>query len=117
MRITNKKVIMLMAELIKQSLSYNDFKRYCKEFPRELDYNIYQYGNLDIYDYDLFKRLKSFGVTQKSVTEFEKVLDWNCTYKHRENLRYTYYLLVRKASDFLLNELKHNKLSEQDFIY
>ena len=116
MRITNKKVIAEMAELIKENLCLNDFMRYCKEFQRELDYNIYQYGNLDIYDYDLFKRLESFGVTQKSITEFKKVLDTGCTYTHRENLRNTYKLLVRRASQYLIDEIEENKLSENDFI-
>ena len=116
MRITNKKAILVMAELIKNELSINDFLRYCKEFKRELDFNIYQYGNLDVYDYQLFERLKNIGITQKAVTEFEKVLDENCTYKHRENLRNCYMLLVRKASQFLLDEIKFNRLSENDFL-
>jgi hypothetical protein len=116
MRISNKKVINAMAELIKENLCFNDFKRYYQEFSRELDYNIYQYGNLDVYDYDLFQRLQAFGVTQKSVTEFEKVLDWDCTYKHRENIRNTYKLLVRHATQFLINEIRQNKLNENDFL-
>lgn len=116
MRISNKKVIEQMAQLIKENLSYNDFKRYCKEFKHELDFNIYQYGNLDIYDFNLYERLKDFGVTQKSVTEFEKVLDFGCTYKHRENLRDTYKLLVRKASNYLIDEIKFNRLSKCDFM-
>lgn len=116
MRISNQKVIKSMAELIKQELSYNDFMRYYKEFQRELDYNIYQYGNLDVYDYDLFTRLQSFGVTQKSVTDFEKVLDTGCTHKHRENLRDTYKLLVRKASNYLIDEIRFNRLSNEDFM-
>ena len=115
MRISNKKVIKSMAELIKNELCYDDFIRYYKEFQRELDFNIYQYGNLDVYDYDLFTRLQAFGVTQKSVTEFEKVLNTGCTYKHRENLRDTYKSLVRKASNYLMDEIRFNRLSNEDF--
>ena len=116
MRITNKKAISSMANLIKNELSFNDFLRYCKEFKRELDFNIYQYGNLDVYDYQLFERLKNIGIIQKAVADFEKVLDENCTYKHRENLRNCYMLLVRKASEFLLDEIRQNKLNENDFL-
>lgn len=97
MRITNKKVIEQMKNLIKESMSENDIKRYKKEFPYEYDYNVYMYGNLDCYDYDLFERLKSFGIDTKAVTEYEKVLNGGCTYKHRENIRNTYKTLVRKA--------------------
>lgn len=97
MRITNKKVIEQMKELIKECMCENDIKRYKKEFHYEYDYNVFMYGNLDCYDYDLFKRLKEFGVDTKAVTEYEKVLNGGCTYKHRENIRNAYKTLVRKA--------------------
>ena len=116
MRIRNKKVINEMANLIKENLCYNDFIRYYKEFKSELDFNIYQYGNLDVYDYDLFTRLQAFGVTQKSVTEFEKVLNTGCTYTHREKLRDSYKLLVRYASNYLMDEIRFNRLNENDFL-
>lgn len=55
---------------------------------------MYEYGNFDIYDYDLYCTLVKCGVTTKPVKEFEKVLDWGCTYKHRENIRNEYVKLV-----------------------
>ena len=98
MNINNKKVIKAMKQYILEVMDESEVKRYKKEFPFELDYNIYTYGNLGIYDYDLFKRLKDFGVTNSSVKEYEKVLDFGCTYKHRENIRKNYMYLVRLAA-------------------
>lgn len=104
MRITNKKVVKLMKDMIKEHMDKDDILRYVKSFPYEYDYNIYTYGNLDIYDYDLFKRLKDFGVNTKAVAEYEKVLNWGCTYKHRENIRNAYKTLVRKAVQEITEE-------------
>lgn len=97
MNINNKKVIEDMKQYIFKMMDKSEILEYKKTFPREIDYNIYTYGNLDIYDYDLFKRLKDFGVTNSSVKEYEKVLDFGCTFKHRENIRETYMRLVRLA--------------------
>lgn len=105
MRITNKKVIEQMKKLIKERMCDNDIKRYVREFKYKYDYNIFMYGNLDCYDYDLFKRLKEFGVDTKAVTNYEKVLYGGCTYKHREDIRNTYKTLVRKATQELIEEL------------
>ena len=55
---------------------------------------MYEYGNFDVWDYDLYCTLVKCGVTTKPVKEFEKVLDWGCTYKHRENIRNEYVKLV-----------------------
>ena len=106
MNCTNKKVINHMKELIKDCMDISDVQKYFKTFPYEYDFNVFQYGNLDCYDYDLFKRLKDFGVTTKAVTEYEKVLDGGCTYKHRENIRNTYKTVVRKAVQELIRETK-----------
>jgi len=98
MNINNKKVVNAMKQYILEVMDKSEVLRYKKEFPYELDYNLYTYGCLDIYDYDLFKRLKEFGVTNSSVKEYEKVLDFGCTYKHRENIRRNYMYLVRLAA-------------------
>lgn len=94
---TNKKVINKMKDLILNYMDVKEVIRYKENFPYELDYNIYQYGCLDCYDYDLYKRLADFGVTTKPVTEYEKVLDFGCTYKHREDIRNLYKIVVRRA--------------------
>ena len=106
MRINNQKVIRQMAEYILENMDISEIIRYKKEFPFINDYNIYTYGCLDIYDYDLFKRLKDFGVDTKAVTEYEKILDGDCTYKHRENIRNTYKALVHNAVNYILKRDK-----------
>jgi len=106
MRINNQKVVKQMAEYILENMDMSEVVRYKKNFPFEYDYNIYAYGNLDIYDYDLFKRLKYFGVDTKAVTEYEKILDGGCTHKHRENIRNTYTALVRNAVNYILKQDK-----------
>lgn len=105
MRISNKKVIDGMAKYIKSAMLMKDIKRYFKEFKyKEIDFNIYQYGNLDIYDYDLYLRLVNLGVDTKPVTEYSKVLNFGCTMKHREDIRNLYKRLVRVAVFKIINE-------------
>ena len=108
---TNKKVINKMKELILNCMDIKEVIRYWKEFPYELDYNIFQYGCLDCYDYDLYKRLKEFGVNTKAVTEYEKVLDFGCTYKHRENIRNLYKIVVRRAVQEITREFQFNVIN------
>lgn len=97
MRPSNKLVIDKMIDYMTSVMDLSEIVRYRMSFPKEYDYNIYQYGNLDIYDYDLYKRLVEFGVDTKAVQEYTKVLDFGCTYKHREDIRNTYKDLVRRA--------------------
>ena len=113
MRINNKKVIDGMARYIMNSMSIEEIKRYFKEFRySEVDFNIYQYGNLDIYDYDLYLRLVDLGVDTKPVKEYSKVLDFGCTMKHREDIRNLYKRLVRLAVRKIINEDRfHHKTS------
>lgn len=116
MIISNQKVIDRMKELIRKNVSMNDFERYVHKFPERKDFNLYSYGNLDIYDYDLYKRLKDFGVTIKAVKEYEKVLDFGCTYKHRENIRNAYIRLVSYAARQLNWDIRRKRITEKDFI-
>lgn len=116
MRLNNKIVVDKMCKLIRASLCFDDFKEHIKTFYKEYDFNIFQYGCLDIYDYDLYKRLNDFGVTTKAVTEYAKVLDSECTYKHRENIRQAYKSLVRRAAQKLYCQIKYEGLNENDFI-
>ena len=116
MKLNNTRVIKKMKDLIRENLSLNDFQKYLKEFKYEYDFNIFQYGNLDIYDYDLYKRLEDFGVTTKAVLEYSKVLDFGCTYKHRENIRNDYKTLVRRAARSLYTDIRVGRLTENDFI-
>ena len=65
-------------------------RHYKKEFGRNVAQTIYEYGCLDCYDYDLYLTLVNLGVNTKPVKEYSKVLDWGCTYKHREAIRQEY---------------------------
>lgn len=55
-----------------QAMGLNEVERYRKEFPRETDYNLAQYGNLLIYYYDVramyeragYKSLKGWSDTK-----------------------------------------------------
>lgn len=106
MRTSNKKAIRAMAEFILDAMGVSEVKRYKKEFPFEYDYNIYQYGCLDIYDYNLYLRLVNIGIDTKAVIEYTKILDHGCTYKHRENIRNTYKTLVHNAVKYILDNNK-----------
>lgn len=110
MRINNKKVIDGMAKYIKSVMCMEDIRRYFKEFKyKEIDFNIYQYGSLDIYDYDLYLRLVNLGVDTKPVKEYSKVLDFGCTMKHREDIRNLYKRLVRQTVQKIINEDKFHE--------
>ena len=112
MRISNKKVVDGMAKYIMNSMSIEEIKRNFKEFRyNEIDYYIYQYGNLDVYDYDLYLRLVDLGVDTKPVKEYSKVLDFGCTMKHREDIRNLYKRLVRLAVRKIINEDRFHKTS------
>lgn len=104
MRTNSQEAIKQMAEYILEYMDKSEVERYKINFPFIKDYNIYGYGNLDICDYDLFKRLKGFGIDTKAVIEYEKVLDYGCTPKHRGNIRNDYRQLVRNAVNYILAE-------------
>ena len=44
-----------------QELGTEEVKRYKKEFPFEIDYNLFMYGNLRIYNYDIMELFKKAG--------------------------------------------------------
>ena len=98
----NKKVREQFKKYMVETMTLPEIKRYAKSFPYEYDFNIYQQGNLDVYDYDLFLRLQGLGIDTHAVKEFEKVLNTGCTGDHRENLRNTYKQLVRRCTQELL---------------
>lgn len=105
MNINNKILINKMKNLILNKMCKGEVLRYYNSFKgKEYDYNIYTYGCLDIYDYDLFIRLKDFGLTTKPVRECEKVLNGGCTYKHRKDIRNAYKTLVRYATQSIMKD-------------
>ena len=117
MRATNKKAVEAMSNYIMASLCYSDFKRYTKEFPNEIDFNIYQYGNLDVYNYDLFMFFKLLGVDEKFVKNYEKELntDDGVSDKTINATIYAYKLLVRRGVAHLNKKLSVGMITEKDF--
>lgn len=104
-KVTNKKLIEKMAYYITQNMDIEEVKRYRKNFPIELDYNIYQYGNLDVYDCDLYTTLYNMGLRTKAVTDYHNNLDtMPFPYKYREAIRNTYKYLVRLAVDKIITD-------------
>ena len=55
--------------------SISEIKRYAKEFPKEYDYNIAQYGNLIIYHDDVLAMYKKYGY--KSLDRLSSDDRWN----------------------------------------
>lgn len=41
-------------------LGKEDIKRYMHNFPNEIDFNIYQYGNMRIYNYEIIDLYKNY---------------------------------------------------------
>ena len=56
-----------MCETKKESIC--EIKRYAKNFSKELDYNLYEYGNLLIWDGDMKDLYKDYKSLQKSSIE------------------------------------------------
>ena len=52
-----------------------EIKHYAKEFPKELDYNIAQYGNLIVYHDDVLAMYKKYGY--KSLDRLSNGAIWN----------------------------------------
>lgn len=99
MNINNKKVINKMVDFMLSNIELLDIIRYYNEFKYELDYNIYQYGNLDIMDWELENTLRSFGVTK--------------TFKNKNDLRSSYMYLVRLTTNKIMTTLT-NKLKTDE---
>lgn len=59
----NKVLNYIFEEL--QELGIEEVLRYKKEFPNVVDFNLYQYGNLTIYNYDIEQIYKNAGYISK----------------------------------------------------
>ena len=99
MNINNKKVIDKMIGFILSNVDTSDIERYYKQFPYEYDYNIYQYGNLDVMYWELKERLRKFGVTKK--------------FKNNEDVELTYMYLIRMAVNKII-KLQKTKLKIEE---
>lgn len=104
-RIDNKNFLEKFAYMMLSNMSIEEIKRYIKEFPRELDFNIYQYGNLDCYDYDLYKCLYYMGLRTKAVMNYHNNLDvMPFPYKHKEAIRNEYKKAIRYTVKYIKKE-------------
>lgn len=72
----NKVLNIILDDL--QELGLNEVKRYMKEFPNEIDYNIAQYGNMIIYYYDVRQMYLNAGY--KTIESWNDQKIWE-TYK------------------------------------
>lgn len=104
MKCNNRKAMQKFYETFKETID-REFKHYKRKFgfmglyTYEVAETMYKYGCFDIYDYDSYLTLVECGIDTKAVTEYTKVLDGGCTYKHRENLRQAYVSLVYHTLD------------------
>ena len=83
---SNKKLNNVLNEIYEQ-FKYNfeenyinETKRYMKEYPYEIDYNIAQYGNLLCYYYDVRKMYEDCGYKSMKYINDDKI--WE-TYKRQ----------------------------------
>lgn len=104
-RITNKALIEKFAYYMLKFMEINEIKRYYNEFRHKMDFNIYQYGCLDISDYDLYETLYNLGLRTKAVMNYHDNLDAvSFPYKYRKNIRDTYKYLIRLTVLYMRNE-------------
>lgn len=50
-----------------QDLGVEEVRRYKEEFPNVVDFNLYQYGNLTIYNYDIEQIYKKRAIFQNLI--------------------------------------------------
>lgn len=60
---TNKKTNAILSMIYEelQELGIEEVRRYKKDFPYEVDFNLYQYGNLTIYTCDIMEMYHKAG--------------------------------------------------------
>lgn len=73
----NKKLETVLQGIKSDLLEYGleEVKRYYKEFPKEPDYNVAQYGNLLVYYCDIFAFYRNAGY--KTTDKFSSEKIWN----------------------------------------
>lgn len=97
-KITNKELVKKFAHYILEHMGVSEVKSYYNEFRHKMDFNLYQYGCLDISDYDLYETLYNLGLRTKPVMNYHNNLEtFPFPYKYREDIRQTYKYLVRLA--------------------
>lgn len=96
----NPKTNAVLNDIEEQLLSIHDTEEdsikeifhYAKEFPREIDYNLYQYGNVLIWDYNIRQMYLNAGY---------KAEKWSA-----ETLRSAYKRQLRYVADCIMSNTK-----------
>ena len=104
-----KDVVENMKTFIKEQMEESEILRYVNNFPKETDYNIYQYGNLDTMSWKLLSRLYKIGYFPDNISL--QTLDELYSFFDNEIIEFKYKKCVRKAVDEIVNEIetKQNK--------
>lgn len=96
-------VIKNMKTFIKEQMEENEILRYVKNFPEEVDYNIYQYGNLDTISWKLLSRLYKIGYFPDNISL--QTLDELYSFFDNEIIEFKYKTCVRKAVNEIVSEM------------
>ena len=71
----NKKLNYVLNDIYSYLLDMgkDEIKRYMHNFPNEIDYNIYQYGNMRIYNYEIIALYKDYKCLKNA--SIDKLID------------------------------------------
>jgi len=76
----NKTCVEILAQLTEmcdtEQESRNEIARYRREFPKEPDYNLAQYGNLLIYYYQVREMFRKCGYSEKTLKRVSDARLW-----------------------------------------
>lgn len=97
-----KDIVKKMKTFIKERVEEGDILRYVNNFPKEADYNIYKYGNLDITYWECLSRLYCIGYFSDGINIH--VLDELYPFLDNEVIADKYMWYVRRAVDEIVNE-------------
>lgn len=99
----NKVLLDILIDLVEldEYGELNEVERYRKNFPNEIDYNIFQYGNMRVYWSEIFDLYKDYNsLKNASAEKLESI--------YKRQIRYiaNYYLYHREE---VLKEFKNEK--------
>lgn len=98
-----KDIVKNMMVYIKRQMEEDEILRYVSNFPDEVDYNIYQYGNLDITDWKVLSRLYKIGYFPDDISL--QTLDELYSFFDVEIIEFKYKKCVREAVDEIASEI------------
>lgn len=95
-------IVKNMKAFIEELMEENEVLHYVSNFPKEADYNIYKYGNLDITGWECLYRLYKIGYFSDGINMH--VLDELYPFIDSEVIEEKYMWYVRRAADEIVNE-------------